>query len=104
MGTNTTPPEGYLQEVNRQFLHPFGLALYVKFDADGHITELGCFAGQDDPEGWGFVGGFPGAADADSIDAQAQARPHPSERAFGFWVQPDGDTWAAIDNALGVRS
>lgn len=30
--------EGYLQELNRQFLHPLGVALSVKIDDDGNYS------------------------------------------------------------------
>ena len=43
--------DGYLQELNRQFLHPLGLALYVNEREDGQC-ELGGIADyRDDPEG-----------------------------------------------------
>lgn len=55
---------GYLQEVNRQFFHPLGLALAVNVDlVDGVVTEQGDLNGQfivrildsrDDPEGFIF--------------------------------------------------
>lgn len=55
---------GYLQEVNRQFFHPLGLALSVEVDcADGVIGDAEFFRSQmkvsildsrDDPEGFIF--------------------------------------------------
>jgi hypothetical protein len=44
---------GLLQEVNRQFFHPIGLALYVHIDDEG-VTKLGGIWKDDDPEGWVF--------------------------------------------------
>lgn len=42
---------GYLQEVNRQFLHPRGLALEVTKEADGTEHLSGVWDYRDDPEG-----------------------------------------------------
>ena len=44
--------KGYLQEVNRRFLHPLGLALEVIIDeADGSVKLGGIWDSRDDPEG-----------------------------------------------------
>ena len=43
--------QGYLQELNRQFLHPLGLALEVKIDENGNETLGGIWDYRDDPEG-----------------------------------------------------
>lgn len=43
--------EGYLQETNRKFLHPLGLALEVKYDDDGNAILGGIWDFRDDPEG-----------------------------------------------------
>ena len=42
---------GFLQELNRQFLHPLGLALEVKIDDNGNERLGGIWEYQDDPEG-----------------------------------------------------
>ena len=42
---------GLLQEINRQFLHPLGLALEVQIDDDGNETLGGIWDYRDDPEG-----------------------------------------------------
>lgn len=80
-----TPKElidgGYVQEVNRLFFHPLGLALAVNPDQD--IEDHGYFAIQiwdcrDDPEGFEF-GEYPGAWDkmkkvASEFNSKAKAR------------------------------
>ena len=43
--------EGYLQELNRQFLHPLGLALEVIVEDDGSETLGGIWDYRSDPEG-----------------------------------------------------
>lgn len=46
---------GYLQEVNRLFMHPLGLALSVAINEDG-TEQLGpIWDYRDDPEGLGFA-------------------------------------------------
>jgi hypothetical protein len=42
---------GFLQEVNRRFLHPCGLALEVVIDDDGTERLGGIWDYRDDPEG-----------------------------------------------------
>jgi hypothetical protein len=47
--------EGYLQEINRLFLHPLGLAMYVTLDENKKATEWGIWDARDDPEGFYFA-------------------------------------------------
>jgi hypothetical protein len=61
--------EGYLQEANRQFFHPLGLALSVASDEKtGCVTLSGIWDYRDDPEGMFFA---PGELDTD--DARQKA-------------------------------
>lgn len=43
--------KGYLQEVNRQFLHPLGLALEISINEDKSEYISGVWDDRDDPEG-----------------------------------------------------
>jgi hypothetical protein len=43
--------EGYLQEANRRFFHPLGLALETYKDRDGKESIAGIWDYRDDPEG-----------------------------------------------------
>lgn len=43
--------QGYLQELNRQFLHPLGLALEVNLEKDGSESFGEVWDYRDDPEG-----------------------------------------------------
>jgi len=46
--------QGYLQEANRQFFHPLGLALEIQFE-NGHAMSIsGIWDYRDDPEGVAF--------------------------------------------------
>ncbi len=47
---------GFLQEVNRLFFHPRGLALEVKIDDNGNESLGGVWDYRDDPEGMIFGG------------------------------------------------
>lgn len=42
---------GALQEINRQLLHPMGLALFATGEANGSFTGLGVMDNRGDPEG-----------------------------------------------------
>lgn len=53
---NEFKEEGFLQEVNRLFFHPLGLALEVIVDEDGNVERLGgVWDYRDDPEGIFFA-------------------------------------------------
>ena len=43
--------KGYLQELNRQFLHPLGMALEILIDEEGNESLGGIWDYRDDPEG-----------------------------------------------------
>lgn len=80
---------GYLQEVNRRFFHPLGLAMWI----DPETDEMGIFDDRADPDGWQF-----GAPDqvgvelmrlkAAAIDAEIDQRRLARYKALGYWVQP----------------
>lgn len=84
---------GLLQEVNRQFFHPLGLALAVGHDDEtGEWTLAGIHDGRDDPEGYMF----------DELDDQAVERGHAivaeqmqrmviRRERLGYGVQPLAD-------------
>lgn len=79
--------KGFLQELNRQFLHPLGLALQVNIDADGNETLGGIWDYRDDPEGILF---------GDPIDVEkalfvkgfAEGKAEQRVKIFGFVIQP----------------
>lgn len=49
---------GYLQEANRLFFHPLGLALEVSIEADGSERLGGVWDYRDDPEGMCYGDGM----------------------------------------------
>jgi hypothetical protein len=78
---------GYLQEVNRQFLHPLGLAMYV----NAETGEYGILDAREDLEGFIFTAtrdellGY--YVKADAITAEIKRR-LPYRRAAGIhWIQ-----------------
>lgn len=84
---------GFLQEANRQFFHPLGLALEIVIDDDGNERLGGVWDYRDDPEGMVFAD----LSDADSLTKSeivaAEGARHSDDRQaeFGWVVQPIGD-------------
>lgn len=82
---------GYLQELNRQFLHPLGLALAVDVHADGTESLGKIWDYRTDPEGVRFEG-FDLTKRAALIEAEWAARETARIAALGYMVQPtEGD-------------
>jgi hypothetical protein len=99
---------GYLQEINRQFLHPVGLALEIRIDEETGEETLGkIWDYRDDPEGiwfdfksWpeGYNDGTPNPQDKAANVMQARAKFFTSrcqlfakvygEEHFDFEVEP----------------
>jgi hypothetical protein len=82
---------GYLQELNRRFLHPLGLALEVVVDEDGQESFGEVWDCRDDPEGvwfdWEAVGdGF--RSNARRITVEAEAKATVRKQTLGFVMQP----------------
>ena len=93
---------GYLQEVNRMFFHPLGLALgiakWTHSDAYPNVVGGGTprassewvfvvFDSRDDPEGVRFEG-FDLTAKADRVAQEWQRRREARESALGYQIQP----------------
>lgn len=80
---------GYLQELNRQFLHPLGLALEVVRDAEGNEFFGEVYDARADPDG--FV--YAEITEADSergrrIELEGDRRRWQRRANLGFQVQP----------------
>jgi hypothetical protein len=79
---------GYLQELNRQFLHPLGLALEVRRDEDTGIEVLGgIWDYRDDPEGMRYAPGVMDVDKADQIALEHAERIDARMGALGYWIQ-----------------
>ncbi len=86
---------GYLQELNRMFLHPLGLALEVVTDDSGKAVAFGgVWDYRDDPEGMRY-----GTVDIEKTSRVAtewQERTSARQERLGYMMQPP-DEWHAID-------
>jgi hypothetical protein len=79
---------GYLQEVNRVFLHPLGLALEVVVEEDGSARFGDVWDERDDPEGIIFDPSLIDREKAERITAETAERYVARFDALGFWQQP----------------
>lgn len=90
---------GYLQEVNRRFFHPLGLALAVT-GHDGIETLGPVLDGRDDPEGYRFeYSSWPDPSTvrrehverAAWVDCEWERRRAARAKALGYMIQPAED-------------
>lgn len=86
--------KGYLQELNRQFLHPLGLALEIIID--GESEKLGgIWDYRDDPEGIHFVNKTSNGTNfkikADFVKSVFDTKKVLREKKLGYVIQPVGD-------------
>ncbi|HEX8747402.1 MAG TPA: hypothetical protein VF717_09385 [Pyrinomonadaceae bacterium] len=84
---------GYLQEVNRQFFHPLGLALEVLVDDEGKAVSItGFWDERDDPEGIIFHESTINTEDARDKARRVQSEWDEKSRVrwerFGYGIQP----------------
>lgn len=95
LSAKTFREEGLLQEVNRRFFHPLGLALFLDEDPDtGELAFGGVYDYRDDAEGVRY-GWEPGTAGhqamvrrAMKVDLLWDQRAGPRVEALGYMVQP----------------
>lgn len=78
---------GYLQEVNRRFLHPLGLALEVMEFEDGSCELGGVWDHRDDPEGMMFAPGVIDPVKVDRVAGEWHEKAHVREVDYGFIIQ-----------------
>ncbi len=79
---------GYLQELNRKFLHPLGMAMSVKQNDDGTWVLGGVWDYRDDPEGIYFDPGEDLEDKALAVAEERKARVPARSKALGYWIQP----------------
>lgn len=87
--------QGYLQELNRQFLHPLGLALEVVVDEDSQGNPIegterlgGIWDYREDPEGILFDPSIIDADMAARVNEEMEERLGWREQNLGFRIQP----------------
>lgn len=83
--------EGYLQEVNRQFFHPLGMALEVKEGDDGVWRLSGVWDYRDDPEGMNYVDGMDLQAKAQRVLELWEEKELTRLKTLGYMIQPVDD-------------
>lgn len=96
MGASEFRKLGLLQEINRQFLHPLGLALEVVIEEDGseHFGQLWDY--RDDPEGIGFADLQPLNMEVMlEVERLRESKRAVREEVFGALVQ-------TVDRATGI--
>jgi hypothetical protein len=83
---------GFLQELNRQFLHPLGLALEVVVHEDGTTTFGEVWDCRDCPEGIVFadLGDAESARKKAAVEAELVRHIDPRRVEYGFVIQPVG--------------
>jgi len=83
---------GYLQELNRRFLHPLGLALEVFIDDNGNEYFGQVWDYRDDPEGLCFDKSIISDPDikkrANKISLEMDKRMQKRFYHLGYWIQP----------------
>lgn len=78
---------GFLQEVNRQFLHPLGLALEIVMEEDGTERIGGVWDYRDDPEGMFFQDGIIDVAKIKRVEELRKSKEDKRIEAEGSVIQ-----------------
>lgn len=88
MTTKEFREQGYLQELNRRFLHPLGLALEVKLNEDGSESFGEVWDSREDPEGMMFGPGMIDFEKARRIHEEGEAKYAVRYARYGWYTQP----------------
>lgn len=80
--------EGYLQEINRQILHPAGLALEVQFDENGNPRLSGVQDHRNKPEGMGFADEVLSKEKAKKVKEEQDKHAMKRAKMMGSIIQP----------------
>jgi len=90
--------KGYLQELNRRFLHPLGLALEISIEEDGTESLGRIWDYRGDPEGISYDIANPQYSNEeqvekfqksfDFIEGEIKSRKMKRIDGVGFWVEP----------------
>jgi hypothetical protein len=79
---------GYLQELNRTFLHPLGLSLGISIDDKGEKQLYAIFDHRDEKSGPVFKAGQLSQEKVDFVEAQRKERNQVRLNQYGFDIQP----------------
>ena len=80
--------KGFLQEVNRLFLHRLGLALSIQINKDGTESLGGIWDYREDPEGIHYGEGMLSPEKAANIRTIRDEKARNREEILGFDIQP----------------
>lgn len=83
----TLREDGYLQEVNREFFHPLGLALGIKLHG-GEFVTIDIMDARDDADGYVFNSDIDLDEKAKKLHDIREARKDARVESLGYWVQP----------------
>jgi len=88
--------EGYLQELNRRFLHPLGLAMEVIIEEDGTEKLGDVWDYREEDEGMCYhktlLNNPVFKAKKEKLDKIIKERRSKREKILGFWIQSDEET------------
>lgn len=79
---------GFLQEANRMFFHPLGLALEVSINEDGTETLGGIWDYRDDDEGIYYSASRINEEKAEYVNSLLQSKKDKRVEMFGSIIQP----------------
>lgn len=79
---------GFLQEVNRQFFHPLGLALEISRDEDGTEWLSGVWDYRDDDVGMAYEENTLNQEKADNVEKLRQSKVANRLNELGYVIQP----------------
>lgn len=80
---------GFLQELNRQFLHPLGLALEAVVDENGNWTLGRVWDYRDDPEGIVFADEMIDPEKRERVEQLRKEKAESRKAALGFEIQEE---------------
>lgn len=80
--------QGYLQELNRCFLHPLGLAMEVTLHEDGSESFGEVWDYRDEPDGMTFGHGMIDKDKAKRIEEERESKAFVRLARFNFVIQP----------------
>lgn len=80
--------KGFLQEANRLFSHPLGLALAVEIDKNGEERFCGIMDSRDDPEGLYFGSDVIDQKKIDHVKKLGESKQETRLKNLGWVIQP----------------
>ena len=89
MDLNEFRDQGYLQEVNRKFFHPLGLALDICINDEGKVEKFGgIWDARDDPEGFRFDEKMLSVDKKETVEQQRKKLSKSRSEKLGYEIQP----------------